>query len=175
MKEKYKYHYRTGENVLLNKKNEYLIRLDLDTQKDTFELDFDFLSITDELAVERNSRYVSVDTILPTPLGRRKKKSFTAKSKIIKFRCSIYEKKLLKIKAQKSGLTVSEYFRRIALEYKITERLTDEHIEIYKMLIRYHNNFKSIGNMFKKRNSKLSETVYELANEIKRHLKKLET
>jgi len=175
MDQKHKYHIKSGEDILHDKKNPYLIRLDLDTQKDTFELDFESLSIAKKLAVERNSRCVSVDTILPTPLGRRKKKSFTAKSEIIKFRCSIYEKKLLKIKAKKSGLTLSEYFRRIALEYKITERLTDEHIEIYKMLIHYHNNFKSIGNMFKKRNPKLTETVYELANEIKKHLKKLET
>ncbi len=138
---------------------------------DSIELEIEPFDSEEKIAVAKSARCVSVDTITPTPLGRRKKKSVTAKSEIIKFRCSIYEKKLLRIKAKRSGLTLSEYFRRVALEQKITERLTDEQIDIYKMLINYHNNFKSIGNMFKKRNPKLTEMVYGLANEIKGHLK----
>ena len=99
---------------------------------------------------------------------------FKGKGDFVKFRCSVYEKKLLKVKAKRSGLTLSEYIRRSLFEKEITERFTDEHIELYKMLIKYHNNFKSIGNMYKKRNPKLTETVYDLANEIKRHLKKFQ-
>jgi len=138
---------------------------------DSIELEIEPFDSEQKIIVAKSARCVSVDTITPTPLGRRKKKSVTAKSEIIKFRCSIYEKKLLRIKAKRSGLTLSEYFRRVALEQKITERLTEEQIDVYKMLINYHNNFKSIGNMFKKRNPKLTEMVYELANEIKGHLK----
>ena len=63
---------------------------------------------------------------------------------------------------------------KIDTNQEITERFTEEHIELYKMLIKYHNNFKSIGNMYKKRNPKLTETVYGLANEIKGHLKKFQ-
>ncbi|WP_042500755.1 mobilization protein MbpA [Algibacter lectus] len=99
---------------------------------------------------------------------------FKGKGDLVKFRCSIYEKKLLKVKAKRSGLTLSEYIRRSLFEKEITERFTDEHIKLYKMLIKYHNNFKSIGNMYRKRNPKLSETVYDLANEIKTHLKKFQ-
>ncbi len=138
---------------------------------DSIELEIEPFDSEQKIIVAKSARCVSVDTITPTPLGRRKKKSVTAKSEIIKFRCSIYEKKLLRIKAKRSGLTLSEYFRRVALEQKITERLTEEQIDIYKMLINYHNNFKSIGNMFTKRNPKLTEMVYGLANEIKGHLK----
>ena len=159
-----------------------VLNLDLSLDDDFLEIDLDAENLNDESGsikgTEISARcvFVATKTTLPAPDGRRiKKKSFKAKKEIIKFRCTIYEKKVLKVKAKKSGLTLSEYCRKVALEYKITERLTDEHIEIYKMLIRYHNNFKSIGNMFKKRNPKLTETVYELANEIKRHLKKLET
>jgi len=88
----------------------------------------------------------------------------------IEFRCTLFEKKFLKIKAKKAGITMSEFCRKAAFDIKIVERLTDEQIEVYKMLITYHNNFKSIGNMFKKKNPNLSTEVYQLANEIKNHL-----
>ncbi|MBP0904133.1 hypothetical protein J8H85_09860 [Mariniflexile gromovii] len=99
---------------------------------------------------------------------------FKGKGDLVKFRCSVYEKKLLKVKAKRTGLTLSEYIRRSLFQIEITERFTDEHIQNYKMLIKYHNNFKSIGNMYKKRNPKLTQEVYDLANEIKAHLKKFQ-
>lgn len=88
----------------------------------------------------------------------------------VEFRCTLFEKKLLKVKAKKSGLTLSEFCRKSAFDVEIIERLTDEQIEVYKVLITYHNNFKSIGNMFKKKNPNLTSEVYKLANEIKKHL-----
>ena len=158
---------------VLEKKHKHIVHLDLKTQQVSVELGLETGTSGElELSLESNARCVSVDTITPSPPGRREKKSVRAKSEIIKFRCSIYEKKLLKVKAATCGLNLSEYFRRIAFDQKIIERLTDQEIEIYKMLIRYHNNFKYIGNMFKKRNPKLTEMVYKLANEIKDHLKK---
>ena len=126
------------------------------------------------MVLGRNSRCVSVDTFLFAPHGRKEKRVFKGKGDLVKFRCSVYEKKLLKVKAKRSGLTLSEYIRRSLFEKEITERFTDEHIELYKMLIKYHNNFKSIGNMYKKRNPKLTQEVYDLANEIKAHLKKFQ-
>ncbi len=183
MEQDFKYHFNAEEVKLekeqefrdgvLEKKHKHIVHLDLKTQQDSVALDLETETSGElELSLESNSRCVSVDTILPAPLGRKKKKSFKAKSEIIKFRCSIYEKKLLKVKAATCGLTLSEYFRKVAFEQKLIERLTDEEIEIYKMLIQYHNNFKYIGNMFKKRHPKLTVMVYELANDIKRHLKK---
>ncbi len=128
-----------------------------------------------ELSMWRNSRCVSVDTFSFAPEGRKEKKRvFKGKGDLVKFRCTVYEKKLLNIKAARSGLTLSEYIRRSLFEQEITERFTEEHIEVYKMLIKYHNNFKSIGNMFKKRNPKLMEEVHALANDIKAHLKKFQ-
>jgi len=121
-----------------------------------------------------NSRCVPVGTILITPDGRNEKKErFKGKSEWIKFRCSIYEKKLLKIKAKHSGLTLSEFCRRAVYEKEIKERLSDDHIEIYKTLVKFHNNFKSIGNMFSKKDPKLTREVYALANAIKTHLQNL--
>jgi len=92
------------------------------------------------------------------------------KSKVVRFRCSTYERNLLKVKARKSGLSLSEYCRRAAFDDRIIERLTEDQIEMYKMLIDYQNNFIRIGNMFKKRNPKLADEVTRLAKEIKDHL-----
>jgi len=92
------------------------------------------------------------------------------KKEFVQFRCSVYEKKLLKVKAGKSGLSISEYCRRAAFNDKIIERMTDEQIEAYKMLVKYQRNFKLITNMFRKRNPKLAEEVAQLANEIRQHL-----
>tara|TARA_R110002073_G_scaffold67849_4_gene168678 strand:+ start:675 stop:1190 length:516 start_codon:yes stop_codon:yes gene_type:complete len=158
-------------------KKEQSVKIPTDVQNnlDSIELDLEQTSIETEMVLSRNSRCVSVDTFLFTPHGRKEKKGvFKGKGDLVKFRCSVYEKKLLKVKAKRSGLTLSEYIRRTVFEQTITERFTEEHIELYKMLIKYHNNFKSIGNMYKKRNPKLTETVYDLANEIKAHLKKFQ-
>ena len=148
---------------------------------DFLEIDLDTVTLNDDASksdgTEISARcvFVATKTTLPAPEGRRvKKKSFKAKNEIIKFRCTVYEKKVLKVKAKKSGLTLSEYCRKVASEEKIMERLTDEQINIYKMLVSYHNNFKSIGNMFNKRNPELTKTVILLADEIKNHLKKFE-
>ena len=92
------------------------------------------------------------------------------KKEFVQFRCSIYEKKLLRVKADRSGLSISEYCRRAAFDDRIIERLSQEQIEMYKMLSRYETNFKLIGNMFRKRNPKLANEVVELASEIRRHL-----
>lgn len=143
---------------------------------DSIELDLELTSSETKMVLGRNSRCVSVDTNsgLGAPEGRKEKRVFKGKGELVKFRCSVYEKKLLKVKAQSCGLTLSEYIRRTVFEQTITERFSEEHIELYKMLIKYHNNFKSIGNMYKKRNPKLTETVYDLADEIKAHLKKFQ-
>lgn len=159
-----------------DEKEEYVkIPTDALNNSDSMELNLELTSSETEMVLSRNSRCVSVDTFLFTPHGRKgKKRVFKGKGDLVKFRCSLYEKKLLKVKAKSCGLTLSEYIRRSLFEKEITERFTEEHIELYKMLIKYHNNFKSIGNMYKKRNPKLTETVYELANEIKGHLKRFQ-
>ena len=142
---------------------------------DSLEVDIETDSTGTEIILGRNSRCVSVDTFLFAPLGCKEKKGvFKGKRDLVKFRCSVYEKKLLNIKASSSGLSLSEYIRRAVFEKEITERFKEEHIEIYKMLLKYHNSFKSIGNMYRKRNPKLTETVYDLANEIKSHLKRFQ-
>ena len=88
----------------------------------------------------------------------------------IKFRCSIYEKKLLRKRAERAGISLSEYCRSSAFGNSVIERLTTEQMAHYKMLVKYKNNFVSIRNMFKKHNPKLASEVEKLAEEIRTHL-----
>ncbi|SMC39893.1 mobilization protein MbpA [Cellulophaga tyrosinoxydans] len=92
------------------------------------------------------------------------------KKTYIKFRCSIYEKKLLKKRAVRAGISLSEYCRYSAFENAIIERLTSEQLAQYQMLVQYKNNFTRISNMFKKSNPKLASEVAALAEEIRNHL-----
>ncbi len=172
---------KRGKSVEIKNQQEHIpkehiliLPSDIILNSDTIELAFETNKPETELVLGRNARCVSVDTFSFAPLGRKEKKVFKGKGDLVKFRCSVYEKKLLNVKAKRAGLTLSEYIRRSLFEKEITERFTKEHIELYKMLIKYHNNFKWIGNMYKKRNPKLKEMVYELANEIKSHLKKFQ-
>lgn len=163
-------------------KSKWVERKEMES-KDKIKISSELLNEMDSIAIqlgkedslETNSRCVSVDTIsIGAPDGRNERRSMNkGKTELVKFRCTVMEKKLLINRAKNSGLTLSEYFRRVAFEKKITERLTEDEIEIYKTLVRFHNNFKSIGNMYRKRNPKLTEKVYGLAEEIKTHLQKL--
>ncbi|MDT0644209.1 mobilization protein MbpA [Zunongwangia sp. F363] len=93
------------------------------------------------------------------------------KREYIQIRCSIYEKKLLKRRAARAGISLSEYLRSTAFERNIVERLSPEQLEAYQMLVQYKNNFARISNMFKKRHPKLAAAVNQLAEEIRIHLK----
>ena len=89
----------------------------------------------------------------------------------IQIRCSIYEKKLLKRRAARAGISLSEYLRSTAFERNIIERITPKQLEYYQMLVQYKNNFSRISSMFKKRDPRLASTVEQLAEEIRAHLK----
>ncbi|MDW5290929.1 mobilization protein MbpA [Formosa sp. PL04] len=95
------------------------------------------------------------------------------KRTLIRFRCSVYEKKFLNAKAKHAGISLSAFCRRTLMEKELTERMTEDHIMIYKMLVTYHNNFKRIGNMYRVGNPKLEEEVLVVAREIQSHLKKI--
>ncbi len=88
----------------------------------------------------------------------------------IKFRCSIYEKKLLRKRAERAGISLSEYCRSSAFGNSVIERLSEEQLAHYKILVKYKGNFTRIGNMFKRHNPKLTSEVEKLAEEIRQHL-----
>ena len=92
------------------------------------------------------------------------------KGTYIKFRCSLYEKKLLRNRAKRAGISLSEYCRRTAFDRNVIERLTSNQIAHYSMLVQYKNHFSRISNMFKKKNPKLAEEVAQLAEQIRTHV-----
>ncbi|MHA6279344.1 mobilization protein MbpA [Salinimicrobium sp. CAU 1759] len=93
------------------------------------------------------------------------------KREFIQIRCSIYEKKLLKKRAARAGISLSEYLRSTAFERNIVERITPEQLEVYRLLVQYKTNFSRISSMFKNRDPQLAATVKNLAEEIRTHLK----
>ena len=159
------------------KQQHYLeIPVELLKDSDSMKVELEMDSNGTKIILDGTARCVSMATFSFAPEGRKEKKRvFKGKSDLVKFRCSIYEKKLLNIKASRCGLSLSAYIRRSVFEKEITERFTEEHIQLYKMLIKYHNNFKAIGNMYRKRDPKLTEAVYDIANEIKEHLKNFQS
>lgn len=116
------------------------------------------------------SRCVFVATKTTLLCSRWSQSKNEMKKTYIKFRCTIYEKKVLKKRAQRAGISLSEYCRSAAFGNSIIERLTEEQLSHYRMLVKYKSNFTRIGNMFKKRNPKLASEVEQLASEIRRHL-----
>lgn len=94
------------------------------------------------------------------------------KTKIIKFRADAFEEKLIKVKAKESGLSLSDYVRRCALNRTLPKILTTEELEIYKDLKKYHQNFASIGNLFKKGEyPTLVSEIKKVKKELSEHLK----
>ena len=158
MKKEKKFDFKSTDE----KKQYVKIPTDVLHQSDSLMLDLEQPSSENEIIMGRNSRcvFVPTKTSCLTPHGRKEKKVFKSKVDFVK--------------ATKCRLSVSEFIRRSLFEKEIIERFTQEHIELYKMLLKYHNNFKSIGNMYRKRNPNLAKEVYDLANEIKIHLKKFQ-
>lgn len=94
------------------------------------------------------------------------------KEALIKFRCTEKEKSLIKKKAGKAGLNLSEYCRTVALNKKLFRRLTDEEIIEYRRLARYQNSFRLISHMFRKRDPRLAHEVAHLAEQVREQLKR---
>lgn len=94
------------------------------------------------------------------------------RTKYIKLRLTSLEKKLIEKKAHHSGLATAVYCRDTALNKMIDYKLTAEELEVYQMLVKYHNNFQSISNLLKSKDSRFAQEVKATANEIKEHLKK---
>ncbi len=94
------------------------------------------------------------------------------RTETIRFRVSKLEKSIVKNKAKKSGMLVSEFCRNAIFDKKITYALTDEELKIYNNLTRFINDFERLANYFKYKDSILSNQVRRVAYELKNELKK---
>lgn len=82
------------------------------------------------------------------------------------------EKKVIERKAKNAGMQAAPYCRTVCLGHQISGRLTEEEIQAYQMLVKYHNNFQRITNLLKSKDSAFAGEVLAAAREIKAHLEK---
>lgn len=96
------------------------------------------------------------------------------KNHLIKFRVSKVESLIIKKKADKAGVSVSELMRGLILDYKLSNKLTPEEIECYQLLSKYSDNFRRISNLFKTGDTTgVKEESLETSKLIREHLLKL--
>ena len=96
------------------------------------------------------------------------------KKQVLKFRCTSLEKAIIEKKAQNSGLSLSAYIRSCSLNQKINFKFTDAELEVYQSLVKFHNNFTRLSNLYKNKDPLFSQESKALAEQIKNHLKKLQ-
>ena len=94
------------------------------------------------------------------------------KKEFIKFRCTGLEKAIIKKKSDNSGLSLSDYCRKTAMDQKIGYKLTADELECYQTLAKFHNNFRSISNLLKNKDSAFAGEVMVVINDIKEHFQK---
>ncbi len=96
------------------------------------------------------------------------------KDNLIRFRVSKIENLIIKKKASNSGMSVSELMRGLALDYKLSNKLTTEEIECYQTLTKYADNFRRISNLFKLGDTDgFKKECLVASSEIRQHLLKL--
>ena len=96
------------------------------------------------------------------------------KNKILRFRVSSLEHQIIQIKILKTGLSMSEFLRRLSLELELKNTLTDDEIECYKNLSKYADNFRRISNLFKLGDvTGMKNETLETSRLIRKHLEKL--
>jgi uncharacterized membrane protein YcgQ (UPF0703/DUF1980 family) len=93
----------------------------------------------------------------------------TNKIEEIKFRCTAFEKSIIKQKAFQTGRTVSEYCRTQSVSGKIISKpkFSDEEKEFFRTLKTHNTNFTRIANFIKNRDCNLTVAISEYLNRMK--------
>lgn len=81
------------------------------------------------------------------------------------------EKQAILLSASRSGLSVSDYLRKVGLGETIKPRLTAEELSLYQLLVDYRNNFSRISNLISNRED-FSQALACLISSIDHHLRK---
>lgn len=83
------------------------------------------------------------------------------------------EQQIIYRKIEKSGLSISEFMRRLALDLDIKNRLSEDEISCYQALSKYSDNFRRISNLFKFGDvTGMKKETLETAKAIRAHLEK---
>src|SRR5690606_6052907 len=154
---------KTNININTNKKGVLIERKAVEN-KNILKLSSDFLSENDSIIPELDKKE-SLKTTLPN--NSKKKRKSKRKTKYVKLYCTVYEKKLLKLRAKQSRLSLSEFTRRAVFKVQIKQRMTDQHIKAYKALVQFYNDFKTRGSNAHDSDPELAKEVNQLTKEIK--------
>jgi hypothetical protein len=93
----------------------------------------------------------------------------TNKVEEIKFRCTAFEKSIIRQKAFQTGRTVSEYCRAQSVSGKIISKpkFSDEEKEFFRTLKSHNTNFTRIANLIKNRDENLTAAINEHLSKMK--------
>jgi len=95
------------------------------------------------------------------------------RSSEIKFRVSALEKKVIQMTADQTGLSVSDFVRKSALNKTVRIRFTEEELIAYKTLQDYYDYFRRISNLIKNNNQdEVIKAIKETQQLIKEQLTK---
>lgn len=96
------------------------------------------------------------------------------KSQAILIRTSYLDKELIRINAEKVGLSLSQYMIDCALHRVIDLPPGEERMEAYKELAKFHKNFTYISNLIKNKNShEVAIEVQKVSMELRKHLEEI--
>lgn len=89
----------------------------------------------------------------------------------LRFRVSLLEKEIIKNRAEKTNLTISEFCRNSIFNKRINYALSEEEEKVYKNLTRFNNDFERLANYFKHKDSILSNEIRKVAQNMKDELR----
>ncbi len=96
------------------------------------------------------------------------------KNRTIKFRVTELESEIIKMKVSNTGLSISEFMRRISLNLNLKNKLSEEEIICYQHLSKFSDNFRRISNLFKQGDvTGMKKETMETSRIIRKHLDKL--
>lgn len=87
----------------------------------------------------------------------------------IEIRCDIFQKEVIKMKANESNMSVSEYMLYCGLGRQLPKPMTSEELQAFKVLREFQTNFARISNFIKRYDDEsLKQEVRELLDKTKK-------
>lgn len=93
------------------------------------------------------------------------------RKRYIKISLTELENAIIRKKASDMGIKVTEYLRGLALNYKISYKLSPSELEAYMALAQFSNHFRVIHKLLKDKDyAEASENAISTSKEIREHL-----
>lgn len=87
----------------------------------------------------------------------------------IEIRCNVFDKEVIKMKANESNMSISEYLLFCGLGRQLPKPMTNEELDAFKELRQFQTNFARISNFIKKYDDEnIKREVRELLEQTKK-------